>query len=209
MGNLTTDENGQVSAPLLDRVQGCTRAAYADWLGARGEHFTAGIDVATPRPVPGRQERDSTRSWSTPPPSWTPFTSSPSAPSASMRSGAVCSGTPPVTRGRTGDPLYEIQTILRAGAENLTDKQRARLVRAFAAHAEHEAVALTWQCAQQLRTAYMHMDRAEGSPRRDRGDQRPHRAPPASPEASRASRTTAHAPHRWMPARTKPASCSS
>jgi transposase len=30
-------------------------------------------------------------------------------------------------RGRTGDPLYGIQTILRAGAENLTDKQRARL----------------------------------------------------------------------------------
>ncbi|MFV0405531.1 MAG: transposase, partial [Propioniciclava sp.] len=34
-------------------------------------------------------------------------------------------------RGRKGDPLYGIQTILRAGAENLTDKQRARLITAI------------------------------------------------------------------------------
>lgn len=27
-------------------------------------------------------------------------------------------------RGRKGDPLYGIQTILRTGAENLTEKQR-------------------------------------------------------------------------------------
>src|SRR5699024_2668569 len=60
------------------------------------------------------------------------------------------------------DPLYGIQTILRAGAENLTDKQRARIERAFATREEHEAVDLTWQCAQQLRAAYKHLDKAEG-----------------------------------------------
>ena len=65
-------------------------------------------------------------------------------------------------RGRKGDPLYGIQNILRAGAENLTDKQRGRIERAFAAHAEHEKVDLTWQCAQQLRAAYKQVDKAEG-----------------------------------------------
>ncbi|WP_353957067.1 transposase [uncultured Ornithinimicrobium sp.] len=51
---------------------------------------------------------------------------------------------------------------MRAGAENLTDKQRGRIERAFAAHAEHEKVDLTWQCAQQLRAAYKQVDKAEG-----------------------------------------------
>lgn len=36
-------------------------------------------------------------------------------------------------RGRKGDPLYGIQTILRAGQENLTDRQRARLTAAIEA----------------------------------------------------------------------------
>ncbi len=47
MVDLTVDENGQVRARLLDLVQGRTRAAYADWLEARGQEITAGVDVAT------------------------------------------------------------------------------------------------------------------------------------------------------------------
>src|SRR5699024_1123018 len=40
MVDLSVDENGQVRARLLDLVPGRTRAAYADWLHARGEDFT-------------------------------------------------------------------------------------------------------------------------------------------------------------------------
>ncbi len=65
-------------------------------------------------------------------------------------------------RGRKGDPLYGIQTILRAGEENLTAKQRARIERAIAARAEHEVVDLAWQCAQQLRAAYKQVDKTAG-----------------------------------------------
>ena len=65
-------------------------------------------------------------------------------------------------RGRKGDPLFGIQTILRAGAENLTDKQQARLVRAIESDEAHEEVFLAWQCAQQLRAAYRVRDLAEG-----------------------------------------------
>jgi transposase len=65
-------------------------------------------------------------------------------------------------RGRKGDPLYGIQSILRAGAENLTDKQRSRLVAAIEADPAHDEVFLAWQCAQQLRSAYHQQDLAEG-----------------------------------------------
>ncbi len=34
-------------------------------------------------------------------------------------------------RGREGDPLYGIHTILHAGEENLTDKQHTRLATAL------------------------------------------------------------------------------
>jgi len=66
-------------------------------------------------------------------------------------------------RGRTGDPLYGIRTLLRAGFENLTDRQRTRLDAAINAHDAHdahdahEAVIAAWQCAQQLRAIY-HQD---------------------------------------------------
>lgn len=65
-------------------------------------------------------------------------------------------------RGRTGDPLYGIRTILRAGAEKLTDRQRARLDRAIAADERHVEVSVAWSCAQRLRAAYQHPDPHEG-----------------------------------------------
>ena len=60
-------------------------------------------------------------------------------------------------RGRRGDPLYRIRNTLRAGQENLTDRQRARLHAAFTAGEEHLEVELAWRCAQQVRSAY-HQD---------------------------------------------------
>lgn len=64
-------------------------------------------------------------------------------------------------RGRRGDPLYGIRNILRAAAENLTDKQHARLARAIEADEAHDEVFVAWQCAQQLRAAYRHVNLAE------------------------------------------------
>ena len=68
-------------------------------------------------------------------------------------------------RGRKGDPLYGIQTILRAGAENLTDKQVARLAAAIEADDAHEEVYLAWRCAQDLRAAYRAKDTTDGRKR--------------------------------------------
>jgi Transposase len=60
-------------------------------------------------------------------------------------------------QGRKGDPLYRIRNILRAGEENLTDRQRHCLETAFAADERHVEVELAWRCAQQVRSAY-HQD---------------------------------------------------
>ncbi len=57
-------------------------------------------------------------------------------------------------RGRTGDPLFGIQTILRCSADNLSDKQKQRLATAIDAHEAHEEVFIAWQAAQRLRAVY-------------------------------------------------------
>src|SRR6476646_4553383 len=65
-------------------------------------------------------------------------------------------------RGRKNDPLYRIRNILRAGAENLTDRQHARLESAWAADERHVEVEVAWSCAQQLRSAYHQDSHAAG-----------------------------------------------
>ncbi|MEI2785854.1 MAG: transposase [Candidatus Nanopelagicales bacterium] len=65
-------------------------------------------------------------------------------------------------RGRKGDPLYGIRTILRCGQEKLTDRQKARLDKALRADDRHQEVHAAWQAAQQLRAAYQAEHLAEG-----------------------------------------------
>lgn len=47
-------------------------------------------------------------------------------------------------RGRKGDPLYGVRNLVRAGEEHLTDRQRTRLERAWAADERHVAVEVAW-----------------------------------------------------------------
>ncbi len=153
MVDLTGDENGQIRARLLDLVPGRSKKAYTDWLTQRVGQFKAGVKVATLDPFHGYKAAIDDEIAE--------------ATAVLDAFHVVALGTKCVDevrrrvqqattghRGRKGDPLYGIQNILRAGAENLTDKQRARIQRAFAAHEAHEEVDLTWQCAQQLRSAY-------------------------------------------------------
>ena len=62
----------------------------------------------------------------------------------------------------TGDPLFGIQTILNASAENLSDKQKHRLATAIDAHQAHEEVFIAWQAAQRVREVYHANSSAEG-----------------------------------------------
>ncbi|MGH2613788.1 MAG: ISL3 family transposase [Thermomicrobiales bacterium] len=161
MVDLTRDQEGRVHARLLDLVPGRSKKAYADWLHQRGDSFRKAVKVAALDPFGGYKSAIDDQLAD--------------ATAVLDAFHVVKLGTTVVDevrrrvqqdttghRGRKGDPLFGIQNILRAGAENLTDKQQARLARAINADDAHEEVFVAWQCAQQLRAAYRTRDLAEG-----------------------------------------------
>ena len=186
MVDLTRDKNGKVHARLLDLVPGRSKKAYADWLTERGDDFCTGIKIAALDPFGGYK----------------------SAIDAELEEAVavldafhvVKLGTTVVDevrrrvqqdtlghRGRKGDPLYGIQRLLRAGAENLTDKQLDRLAAAIEADPAHEAVYVAWRCAQDLRAAYRAKNLTEGRTRAEKILATFHTCP--IPEVARLGRT--------------------
>jgi transposase len=161
MVDLTPDADGKPRARLLDLVPGRSGKAYRDWLQQRGERFRDGVQVATLDPFHGyRNAIDDQLE---------------DATAVLDAFHVVKLGTAAVDevrrrvqqqihghRGRKNDPLYRIRTILRCGAEKLTDRQRARLERAIIADERHDEVYIAWQCAQQLRSVYKAKNPAEG-----------------------------------------------
>ncbi len=161
MVDLTRDQHGRTQARLLDLVPGRSGAAYAEWLKARNQAFRDGIRVATLDPFHGYKNALDDQLED--------------AVAVLDAFHVVKLGTAAVDevrrriqqqihghRGRKGDPLYGIRTILRCGAEKLTDRQRTRLQRAITADERHDEVYLAWQCAQRLRSAYHAENLAEG-----------------------------------------------
>jgi len=154
MVDLTPDpESGKPRARLLDLVPGRSGKAYSDWLDERGEGFKNGVEVATLDPFHGYKNAIDDQLED--------------ATAVLDAFHVVKLGTQAVDevrrrvqqeihghRGRKHDPLYGIRTILRCGAEKLTDRQRARLDRAIAVDERHDEVLVAWLCAQKLRSAY-------------------------------------------------------
>ena len=108
--------------------------------GRSGETYKTGCASA------GRRFGPESRS---PPASWT-------------KSAAGSNRTSTATAATRTDPLYRIRHVLRAGQENLTDRQRARLVTAFTSDQRHVEVEVAWSCAQQVRAAYHQDSHAAG-----------------------------------------------
>lgn len=161
MVDLTRDSAGRIHARLLDLVPGRSKKAYTDWLGERGDAFRTSVRIAALDPFGGykaaidEQLEDATAVLDA-----FHVVKLGTAVVDEVRrrvQHATCGH-----RGRKGEPLFGIQTILRAGAENLTDKQWARLTRAIEANEAHDEVFVAWQCAQDLRAAYRCRDQAEG-----------------------------------------------
>jgi transposase len=161
MVDLSRDSLGRTRARLLDLVPGRSGAVYAEWLKSRNETFRAGIKVATLDPFHGYKNAldDELED----------------AIAVLDAFHVVKLGTAALDevrrrlqqeihghRGRSGDPLYGIRNILRCGQEKLTDKQKARLDKAFHADERHVEVELAWRCAQQLRAAYLAPNLREG-----------------------------------------------
>ncbi|GMA25122.1 ISL3 family transposase [Luteimicrobium album] len=190
MVDLTRDGGGRVHARLLDLVPGRSKKAYVDWLTERGEGFRAGIGVAALDPFGGyksaidEQLEDATAVLDA-------FHVVKLGTAVVDEVRRRVQQTTTGHRGRKGDPLLGIQTILRAGAENLTDKQWARLTRAIEANEAHEEVFVAWQCAQDLRAAYRAADLAEGRKRAEKVLNSFHTCP--IPEVARLGRTL----RRW------------
>lgn len=162
MVDLTPDpETGKPKARLLDLVPGRSGKAYSDWLEERGPGFRGGVEVATLDPFHGYKNAIDDQLED--------------ATAVLDAFHVVKLGTQAVDevrrrvqqeihghRGRKNDPLYGIRTILRCGAEKLTERQRARLDRAIAADERHDEVLVAWLCAQKLRSAYKTKDPVEG-----------------------------------------------
>ena len=161
MVDLSRDSKGKTRARLLDLVPGRSGAVYADWLRSRNDIFREQIKVATLGPFHGYKNAldDALED----------------AIAVLDAFHVVKLGTAAVDevrrrlqqeihghRGRSGDPLYGIRNILRSGQEKLTDKQKARLAKAFDADERHVEVEVAWRCAQQLRAAYKAENLTEG-----------------------------------------------
>jgi len=193
MVDLTRDEQGRVRARLLDLVPGRSGKAYAGWLQQRGDAFRKRVKVAALDPFAGYKNAIDDELED--------------AVAVLDAFHVVKLGTAAVDevrrrvqqatlghRGRKGDPLYGIQTILRAGRENLTQKQNARLHAAFTNREEHVEVEVAWRCAQQLRDAYRQADLTAGRVIAERVVDTFHTCP--IPEIARLGRTL----RRWREA---------
>lgn len=161
MVDLTPDADGKPRARLLDLVPGRSGKAYSDWLAERGAEFKTGVKEATLDPFHGYKNAIDDQLED--------------AVAVLDAFHIVKLGTAAVDevrrrvqqeihghRGRKDDPLYGIRTILRCGAEHLTERQRARLDKAVLADPRHDEVYIAWQCAQQLRSAYKQNSLVEG-----------------------------------------------
>ena len=161
MVDLTRDEHGRVRARLLDLAPGRSGETYRSWLRGRGEDFTCRVRIATLDPFHGYKNAIDDQLED--------------AVAVLDAFHVVKLATQVVDdvrrrvqqettghRGRKGDPLYRVRNVLRAGEENLTDRQRARLEAAFTARAEHVEVEVAYRCAQQVRSAYHQTSYATG-----------------------------------------------
>jgi len=150
-----------VRAQLLDLLPGRTGDTYKTWLKDRGEAFRKRVEVATLDPFHGYKNAidDQLQDARSVLDAFHVFKlATKVVDDVRRRVQQEIHG----HRGRKNDPLYRVRNTLRAGAENLTDRQRTRLAQAWAADERHLEVEVAWRCAQQVRDAYHQDSHAEG-----------------------------------------------
>lgn len=133
----------------------------ADWLTARGEGFTSGVEIAALDPFHGYKQAINDELEDT-----TAVLDAFHAVKLAL--GAVDEVRRRLQqhinghRGRKGDPLYGIRTIIRCAPDRLTERQWRRSNDALAADPRHEELFIAWQVAHELRQAYHHEDLPAG-----------------------------------------------
>ncbi|WGT46927.1 transposase [Tessaracoccus lacteus] len=145
MVDLTRDKHGRVRARLLDLVPGRSGDAYKTWLIDRGEMFRTSVKVATLDPFHGYKNAIDDQLEDA-------VVMLDAFHVVNLATAAVDEVRRRIQqdihghRGRKNDPLYRIRNLLRAGEEHLTDRQKALLQAAFAAHNDHVSVEVAWGC---------------------------------------------------------------
>ena len=149
--------DGTGPARLLDMVEGRSKQAFTQWLGARDKSWRDAVEVVAMDGFAGfktataEQLPDATAVMD-------PFHVVALAGEALDRCRQRVQHDTCGHRGRTGDPLYGIRRVLRTGAELLTDKQWHRLLGVFA-NEQHVEVEATWGIYQRMIAAYRDPDR--------------------------------------------------
>lgn len=153
MVDLTRDADGRLHARLLDVRPGRSGTVYAGWLGEQTAEFIDTVEHAALDPFRGYANaiRDEL----------------PDAVAVLDAFHVVRLGTQVLDevrrrvqqdtvghRGHRDDPLYKIRGLLRHGAENLTDRQVAKLNACLEAGDPTYEVTVAWSAYQQLRSAY-------------------------------------------------------
>lgn len=153
MVDLTRDTDGHMQARLLDLVPGRSGAVFAGWLTERGDSFRHGVEIATLDPFHGYKNaiddelEDATAVLD-------------AFHVVKLALGAVDEVRRRLQqqikghRGRRGDPLYGIRTIIRCDPARLTERQWKRFDDALAADPRHEELYIAWQISHALRKAY-------------------------------------------------------
>ncbi|AKK10983.1 ISL3 family transposase [Corynebacterium uterequi] len=161
MVDLSRDDHGKVKARLVDLVPGRSASVLAGWLRQRGEGFRSRVDIAALDPFAGyKRAIDDTLDDAT------------AVLDAFHVVKLAVTAVDDVRRrlwqhitgyrGRSGDPLYGIRTIVRCDPRRLTERQWQRFDAAIAADPRHEELFIAWQAAHALRAAYHEPDMAAG-----------------------------------------------
>ena len=147
-------------ARLLDMVEGRSKAVFKQWLAARPKAWRDGVDVVAMDGFTGFKTA-TTEELPDAVPVMDPFHVVRLAGDGLDRCRQRVQQATLGHRGRAGDPLYKVRRALHAGADFLTDKQRARLEAVFAVE-EHVEVEATWGIYQRIVAAYREPDKVKG-----------------------------------------------
>ena len=153
MVDLTPDKDGNTHARLLDLVAGRSGPVYADWLDERGEAFRKGVKIASLDPFRGYKNAidaklDDARAV------LDAFHVTKLGYQALDEVRRRVQQATTGHRGRKGDPLFGVRRLLTTGVERLSERQQARIAKAFNDGDPDDEVFVAWQCVQQLRDAY-------------------------------------------------------
>jgi len=140
-------------ARLLDIVEGRSGRVLSDWIGAQGEQFTAGVQVAALDPFRGYHTALTTRLENATA-VLDPFHVVRLLTTAVDEVRRRVQNDTLGHRGRKGDPLYGIRRVLLRGAERHTVASWRRLLAGLDAGDDGGQVAKAWIALQDLRHVY-------------------------------------------------------